>query len=356
MNNYNIAVIPGDGIGKEITPEGVRILNLVAEMVGSIKLEFEEFPWGSDYYQENGRMMPKDGLEILTSFDAIYFGAVGWPDVPDNITLHGLRLPICQGFDQYANVRPALLLPGVSSPLKDKESGDIDLVVVRENTEGEYSGIGGWAHRGLPLELAVEASVFTRKGVERLMRYAFDLAVERPAKKISCVTKSNAQKYGFVLWDEIFDEVAVEYPDASAERVLVDAMAARMVLHPESLDVLVASNLHADILTDLSGALVGSLGLAPSGNINPERTYPSMFEPIHGSAPDIYGKGVANPIAMIWSGAMMLEFLGEKAASDLILSAIKRAASRGMALTPDLGGNLSTAEVAEAIAMNMQAG
>lgn len=356
MNIYHIAVIPGDGIGKEITPEGVRILNLAAKAVGNLKLDFEEFPWGSDYYQINGRMMPNDGLEILASFDAIYFGAVGWPDVPDNITLHGLRLPICQGFDQYANVRPALLLPGVPSPLKDKESGDIDLVVVRENTEGEYSGIGGWAHRGLPLELAVEASVFTRRGVERLMRYAFDLAADRPAKKISCVTKSNAQQYGFVLWDEVFNEVAVEYPDVITERVLVDAMAARMVLDPESLDVLVASNLHADILTDLSGALVGSLGLAPSGNINPERTFPSMFEPIHGSAPDIYGKGVANPIAMIWSGAMMLEFLGEKTASELIVSAIHQAAAEGMALTPDLGGHMRTSEAADSIAVNLQAG
>jgi tartrate dehydrogenase/decarboxylase/D-malate dehydrogenase len=291
--------------------------------------------------------MPKNGLEILRGFDAIYFGAVGWPTVPDAVSLWGLRLAICQGFEQYVNLRPAQLMPGVDGPLKMAKPGDIDFVVVRENTEGEYAGLGGRTHRGLPDEVAVETSVFTRTGVERVMRYAFDLAGSR-RKKLACVTKSNAQRYGFVLWDEVFSKVAVEYPKIETEKVLVDAMAARFVLNPTTLDVIVASNLHGDILTDLAGALIGSLGMAPSGNINPERAYPSMFEPIHGSAPDIYGKNIANPYGMFLSGAMMLDFLGEPESAALINSTVKTSIRKGI-LTPDIGGNLKTAEVTEGV-------
>lgn len=345
MNHYHIASIPGDGIGKEIMPQGVKLLNVLANVTQSHKIDWIEFPWGSEYYLSNGEMMPADGLKTLQEFDAIYFGAVGWPEVPDHITLWGLRLPICQGFQQYANVRPALLYPGVKSPLARKDPGEIDLIVVRENTEGEYAGVGGRAQEGTNQEVAIETSVFTRKGVERVIRYAFELAAKR-RKKISSVTKSNAQRYGFVLWDEVFQTVSTEYPQVKTERVLVDAMAARFVLDPESLDVVVASNLHGDILTDLGGAIVGSLGMAPSGNINPERDYPSMFEPVHGSAPDIYGKGIANPIGMFLSGAMMLDFLGESEAGELIKKAVLETTSQGI-LSPDVGGKAKTGEVTQ---------
>ena len=347
MNNYRIASIPGDGIGKEIMPEGVQLLNVLADVTQSYKIEWTAFPWGSEYYLSNGAMMPADGLKTLQEFDAIYFGAVGWPEVPDHITLWGLRLPICQGFQQYANVRPALLYPGVKGPLAGKEPDSIDLVVVRENTEGEYAGIGGRAQKGTNHEVATETSVFTRKGVERVIRYAFELAAKR-RKKVSSVTKSNAQRYGFVLWDEVFQAVSSENPQIETERVLVDAMAARFVLNPESLDVVVASNLHGDILTDLGGAIVGSLGMAPSGNINPERDYPSMFEPVHGSAPDIYGMGIANPIGMFLSGAMMLDFLGESEAGEMIKNAVRKTASQGI-LPPDVGGRAKTGEVTRSV-------
>jgi len=347
MNHYRIAAIPGDGIGKEILPEGVRVLDFLGKVTGQFKIEWRNFPWSCDYYDEYGRMMPENGLEILEIFDAIYFGAVGWPTVPDAVSLWQLRLAICQGFEQYANVRPAALLPGVPGPLKNKEPADIDFVVVRENTEGEYVGLGGRSHFGLPNEVAMETSIFTRSGVERVIRYAFELAKSR-RKKLSCVTKSNAQRYGFALWDEVFYTVANEYPEIEIEKVLVDAMAARFVLNPESLDVIVASNLHGDILTDIGGAIIGSLGMAPSGNINPERTYPSMFEPIHGSAPDIYGKKIANPYGMLLSGAMMLEFLGESESAALITFAVKQATRKGI-LTPDLGGNFETMDVTESV-------
>lgn len=345
MNHYHIASISGDGIGKEVMPQGVKVLNVVADVTQSYKIDWVDFPWGSEYYLSNGEMMPTDGLKRLQEFDAIYFGAVGWPEVPDHITLWGLRLPICQGFQQYANVRPSLLYPGVKSPLAGKDPGEIDFVVVRENTEGEYAGVGGRAQKGTNQEVATETSVFTRKGVERVICYAFELAAKR-RKKVSSVTKSNAQRYGFVLWDEVFQVVSTEYPQVKTERVLVDAMAARFVLHPESLDVVVASNLHGDILTDLGGAIVGSLGMAPSGNINPERDYPSMFEPVHGSAPDIYGKGIANPIGMFLSGAMMLDFLGESEAGKLIENAVRETTSQGI-LPPDVGGQANTGEVTQ---------
>ena len=347
MNHYQIAALPGDGIGKEITPEGQRLLDYVGVVTGEYKVKWQNFHWSCDYYHEFGRMMPADGLEILRTFDAIYFGAVGWPSVPDAISLWQLRLAICQGFEQYANVRPAELFPGVQSPLRDREPGEIDFVVVRENTEGEYAGLGGRAHQGLAAEVAMETSVFSRQGIERVMRYAFELAQTR-RKKLTCVTKSNAQRYGFVLWDEVFAELSDEFPEIETDKVLVDAMAARFVLSPESLDVIVASNLHGDILTDLAGALIGSLGMAPSGNINPERHYPSMFEPIHGSAPDIFGKKIANPYGMFLSGAMMLDFLGETNAATLIKFAVKQATRHGV-LTADIGGLTKTTEVTEAV-------
>jgi tartrate dehydrogenase/decarboxylase / D-malate dehydrogenase len=355
MHRYHIAVIPGDGIGQEVMPEGLKALNAAAEITGAFRLDTEAFPWGCEHYLAHGSLMPEDALQRLAQFDAIFFGAVGWPSVPDHVSLWGLRLPICQGFDQYANLRPSLLLPGVLGPLRDKQPGDIDFVVVRENTEGEYTGAGGRGHRGLPMEVAVETAIFTRAGVERVIRYAFELARRRPRHRLASVTKSNAQRYAMTLWDEVFDAVATEYPDVATERVLVDAMAARFVLKPESLDVVVASNLFADILTDLGGAVVGGLGMAPSANLNPERRYPSMFEPVHGSAPDIFSRGVANPIAMIWSGSLMLDFLGETQAAELIFAAIKVVTAAGLVRTPDLGGRATTAEMGEAIAAQMRA-
>ena len=355
MRDYHIAVIPGDGIGQEVGPEGIKSLNAAAEIAGGFRLHYEPFPWGCEYYLAHGKMMAEDALKLLQSFDAIYFGAVGFPSVPDHISLHGLRLPICQGLEQYVNLRPSVLMPGVPGPLRGKQVGDIDFIVVRENTEGEYSGAGGRAHRGLPIEVAVETAVFTRVGVERVICFAFELARSRPRKRLASVTKSNAQRYTLTLWDEIFEQVAAKYPDVTTERVLVDAMAARFVLKPESLDVVVASNLFADILTDLGGAICGSLGMAASGNINPERAYPSMFEPVHGSAPDIFGKGIANPIAMIWSGAMMLDWLGEKPAADLIMRAIRTVTGEGRVLTPDLGGKAKTTEVGDEVVRQLRA-
>jgi tartrate dehydrogenase/decarboxylase / D-malate dehydrogenase len=348
MENYKIAVIPGDGIGKEVTPQGVRVLDRVAEIFGSFKFDYEYFPWGCEYYLEHGRMMADDGLKILRDFDAIYFGAVGFPTVPDSISLRGLRLPICQQFDQYVCYRPNILLPGVKSPLSHKKVGDIDFIVIRENTEGEYIGAGGRAHKNLPIEVAVETAVFTRTGVERIIRYAYQLASGRK-KHIVSATKSNAQVNTMTFWDELFDEVGQEFPDVKTERVLIDALSARFVLQPESLDVVVASNLFGDILTDLGAAICGSLGIAPSGNINPERKYPSMFEPVHGSAADIVGKGIANPIAQIWCGAMMLDFLGQQEAAELIEKAIRSVTIEKKYLTPDIGGNATTFECTDAI-------
>jgi tartrate dehydrogenase/decarboxylase/D-malate dehydrogenase len=354
MRDYSIAVIPGDGIGNEVVPEALRVLDAAGEITASFGLRGESFPWGCEHYLRHGEMMARDGLEILRPFDAIFFGAVGFPTVPDHVSLRGLRLPICQGFEQYVCYRPSVLLPGVRSPLAGKRPGDVDFVVVRENTEGEYAGAGGRTHLGLPIEVAVQTAVFTRVGVERVVRYAFQLARRRRRKLVSA-TKSNAQQHALTLWDEVAEAVGREFPDVAMERVLIDALAARFVLAPESLDVVVASNLFGDILTDLGAAICGSMGLAPSGNINPEQEYPSMFEPVHGSAPDIVGKGIANPVAQIASGAMMLEFLGEKAAADLIDASIREVLAEGLVLTPDLGGTAGTSQVTEAVLARMRA-
>ncbi|MDB5863205.1 MAG: tartrate dehydrogenase, partial [Betaproteobacteria bacterium] len=308
MRTYRIAAIPGDGIGIEVIAAGLKALEVLAARDKSFKLEVEHFPWSSEYYLKNGYYIPEGGLEKLKTFDAIFFGAVGAPNVPDHVSLWGLRLPICQGFDQYANVRPARVLPGITSPLRDGEQ--IDWVIIRENSEGEYSGSGGRAHRGLPEEVATEVSIFTRAGVERIHRFAFELARTRPRKHLTLVTKSNAQRHGMEIWDEIFYEVAKSYPDIETQRILVDAVTTLMVGRPASLDTVVATNLHADILSDLAAALSGSLGIAPTANLNPERRFPSMFEPIHGSAFDITGKGIANPVATFWTASMMLEHLG----------------------------------------------
>ena len=348
MQNYQIAAIPADGIGPEVIDAGVRVLQALAARDGGFAFDITTYDWGSDYYKAHGRMMPEDGLDRLKAHDAIFFGAVGAPDVPDHITLWGLRLPICQGFDQYANVRPTRILPGISAPLRDKGPGDLDWVIVRENSEGEYAGHGGRAHRGLPEEVATETAIFTRVGVTRIMRFAFRLAQARPRKLLTVVTKSNAQRHGMVMWDEIAAEVAAEFPDVSWDKMLVDAMTVRMTLNPESLDTIVATNLHADILSDLAGALAGSLGVAPTANIDPERRYPSMFEPIHGSAFDITGKGIANPVATFWTACQMLDHLGEADASARLMKAVEEVCAAGI-MTPDVGGGATTAEVTDAV-------
>ncbi|MCC2690655.1 MAG: tartrate dehydrogenase [Rhizobiaceae bacterium] len=348
MQHYRIAAIPADGIGPEVIAAGLRVLEVLERREGTFKLDVTMFDWGSDYYKRHGAMMPADGPDILKSFDAIFFGAVGAPDVPDHITLWGLRLPICQGFDQYANVRPTKVLPGIVSPLVGVGPGDLDWVIVRENSEGEYSGIGGRAHRGHPEEVGTEVSIFTRAGVLRIMRYAFRLARSRPRKLLTVVTKSNAQRHGMVMWDEIAAEVSKEFPDVTWDKMLVDAMTARMTLKPRSLDTIVATNLHADILSDLAGALAGSLGVAPTANIDPERRFPSMFEPIHGSAFDITGKGIANPVATFWTAVQMLEHLGEAAAAARLMLAVESVTGAGI-LTPDVGGKATTKDVTDAV-------
>lgn len=344
---YSIAAIPGDGIGKEVIAAGLDVLAALAKLE-NFELKVKHFDWDSDRFLTRGEYIPQGGLDELKTFDAIFFGAVGSPKVADHVSLWGLRLPICQGFDQYANVRPARVLPGVESPLRLKNTSDLDWVIIRENSEGEYSGHGGRAHRGLPEEVATEVSIFTRAGVTRIHRFAFELARKRPRKHLTLVTKSNAQRHGMVLWDEIFMEVARDFPDVTWDRELVDAMTMRMVARPRSIDTVVASNLHADILSDLAAALSGSLGIAPTANLNPERRFPSMFEPIHGSAFDITGKGIANPVATFWTACMMLEHLGEPKASQRLMAAIERVTARRI-VTPDLGGEATTAHVTETV-------
>jgi tartrate dehydrogenase/decarboxylase/D-malate dehydrogenase len=342
MQCYSIACVPGDGIGQEVVPAAKKVLEAAGERCG-VRFEFAEYGWGSDYYFSHGVMMPMDGLERLRAHDAILLGAVGHPDIPDHTTLNGLLLPIRRGFDLYANVRPAFLYEGVSSPLRGYEAGAIDMIVVRENSEGEYAPIGGFVHHHHPAEVAVQTAVFTRHGCERVIRYAFDLARRRGGKRrVTSITKSNAQGYGMVLWDRIFREVAEEYDDIQTESQLVDAAAMNFVRRPESFDVVVASNLFGDILSDLAAIVTGSIGLAPSGNLDPTRRCPSLFEPVHGSAPDIAGQGVANPLAAILAAAMMMEHLEESGMAASIQAAVRAALASGGARTPDLGGAATT--------------
>lgn len=348
MKTYRIAAIPADGIGPEVITAGLEVLEAVARRTDQFDFDVTSFDWGSDYYKTHGQMMPADGLDQLKPFDAIFFGAVGAPDVPDHITLWGLRLPICQGFDQYANIRPTRVLPGIKSPLRNVDHDDLDWMIIRENSEGEYSGSGGRVHEGYPNEIATEISVFTRSGVTRIMRYAFAMAASRPRKLLTVVTKSNAQRHGMVMWDDIAAEVATEYPDVTWDKMLVDAMTVRMTLDPQSLDTIVATNLHADILSDLAGALAGSIGVAPTANIDPEGRFPSMFEPIHGSAFDITGKGIANPVATFWTAALMLDHLGHDQAAKVVMTAIEQVCAKGI-LTPDVGGKATTRDVTDAV-------
>ena len=343
-----VAVIAGDGIGKEVTPAGIAVVTRAAELT-DIPIEFVEFPWGCEFYTRNGRMMDPDGLDTLQRFDAIYLGAIGDPSVPDHVSVWELILPIRQRFDQYVNLRPMKLLPGVPGPLANRPAAEIDMICVRENSEGEYAGLGGRIHVGRPQEVAEQTALFTRHGIERIARYAFETASRRPRRTLASATKSNALQHSMVLWDEVVEGVAKDYPDVSWRKYHVDAIAARMVTNPGTLDVILASNLFGDILTDLGAAVSGSLGIAPGANINPERTHPSMFEPIHGSAPDIAGKGIANPIGAIWAGALMLDHLGSPDAHDRIVRAIEHVLATGGPRTPDLGGRAATTDVTHAI-------
>jgi tartrate dehydrogenase/decarboxylase / D-malate dehydrogenase len=348
VRTYRIAAIPGDGIGPEVIAAGVKVLEVCAKRDAGFTIAVDHFDWGSARYKRTGAFMPENGRDLIKQHDAILFGSAGVPDVPDHITLWGLRLAICQPFDQYANVRPTRILPGITSPLRSVLGPELDWVIVRENSEGEYSGVGGRLHRGLPEEVATDVAIFTRTGVARIMRFAFGLARSRPRKLLTVVTKSNAQRHGMVMWDEIAAEVAAEFPDVAWDKMLVDAMTMRMTQKPQTIDTVVATNLHADILSDLAAALAGSLGIAPTANLNPERRFPSMFEPIHGSAFDIVGKGIANPIGTFWSGVMLLEHLGEKAAAARLMRVIERVTADKTLHTPDLGGNATTVQVTQA--------
>jgi tartrate dehydrogenase/decarboxylase/D-malate dehydrogenase len=344
---HKIAVIAGDGIGKEVIPAGVAAIQ-AAVRGGAVAMSFTELAWGSDYYVMHGRMMPEDGFEQLGRYDSIYLGAIGAPGVPDGVSA-AVLLAIRQRLDQYVNLRPMRLLKGLASPLANRGPGEIDMVCVRENSEGEYSGVGGRIHRGTPHEVAQQVGVFTRAGIERILRYGFELAAKRPRRLLASATKSNALTHSMVLWDEVAEIVRVDYPSVEYRKYHVDALAARMITHPQTLDVLVTSNLFGDILTDIGSAISGSLGIAPGANINPARTHPSMFEPIHGSAPDIAGKGIANPIGAIWAGALMLEHLGHPELHDRVLGAIERVVSGGTIRTPDLGGTATTKQMTDAI-------
>jgi tartrate dehydrogenase/decarboxylase/D-malate dehydrogenase len=353
MQTYRVALIPGDGIGTEVIPAAVKAVEAASR--SRFAVAWESFPWGSDYYFQHGRMMPADAIERLRPFDAIFLGAVGDPRLQDNLTLNGLLLPIRREFDQFACVRPAVLYPGVRCPLVGKKPGDIDFVVVRENTEGEYAQIGGVLYSGSPHEVAVQSSMFTRHGTERVIRFAFDLARQRGRKRrLTSVTKSNAQGFSMAFWDRVFADVSRDYPDVETESLLVDAACMDLVRRPETFDVIVASNLFGDILTDLSAAITGSLGLAPSANLNPSKTFPSMFEPVHGSAPDIAGRGIANPMATMLAGAMMLDFLGQPEAAQNLEKSVLAVLADAKGLTPDLGGSGTTASVGDAVAARVQ--
>ncbi|MDD6212473.1 MAG: tartrate dehydrogenase [Clostridiales bacterium] len=348
MKTFRIAVIAGDGIGPDVLAEGIKVLNTVAELDGSFAFEFTHFPWGCEYYLETGKMMPDDGMEQLKAFDAIYLGAVGYPGVPDHISLRELLLVIRKGFDEYVNVRPVKLLKGAPCPLAHVKREDIDMVVIRENSEGEYSGEGCWMNKGTPEEYVHQTGVFTRKGCERIMRYAFDLA-RREGKSVTSVSKANALNYSMVFWDQIFHEISQEYPEVETHEYLVDAAACHFVRDPHRFQVVVTSNLFGDILTDLGAAIAGGMGLAAGANLNPEKKYPSMFEPIHGSAPDIAGTGAANPMASIWSASQMLDFFGYEEYGKLLIDAIEAVLVDGKALSPELGGTAKTWEVGDAV-------
>ena len=350
MAEYKLAVIPGDGVGPEVVAEGRRVLDALVAGPEGISFIYSNFPWGSNYYRETGLLMPEDGLEQLKSFDAILFGAVGDPQIPDHVTLHGLLLPMRRGFDQGVCIRPAYLYPGVTSPLAGKAAGEIDLVIFRENTEGEYAPVGGRLYPGTAHETVMQTNVFTRRGTERIIRAAFEYCVRRNNKlKVTSVTKSNAQAFGMVFWDEVFQEVAGEFPQVETESLLVDRACMDFVRWPESFDVVVASNLFADILSDIAAVVTGSMGLAPSANINPERQYPSMFEPVHGAAFDITGKGIANPLATVSAVAMMLDHLGEQEAAGRVDAAVASCLSQRSVLTPDLGGSATTSQVGDEV-------
>ena len=348
MKSYKIAVIPGDGIGKEVVPEGLRVLEAAGAKYG-LKLSWDSFPWSCEYYAKHGRMMPEDGLQQIRAHDAIFLGAVGFPGVPDHISLWGLLIPIRRQFRQYANLRPVRLMPGVQSPLRDRKPGDIDFYIVRENNEGEYSSIGGRIYEGTDDEIVVQQSTFTRRGVDRILRFAFELARSRPKKHLTSATKSNGITITMPYWDERVAAMSEKYPDVKVDKFHIDILSVHFVIHPQWFDVVVGSNLFGDILSDLGPGVTGTIGIAPSANLNPEREFPSMFEPVHGSAPDIAGRGIANPIGQIWSGAMMLEHLGHSEAGDAIVKAIETVLKEGPR-TPDMGGKATTQDVGKAIA------
>jgi tartrate dehydrogenase/decarboxylase/D-malate dehydrogenase len=348
MTVFRVAVIAGDGIGPEVIDQAIRVADAALRQ-GRAAVEWNRLPWSSSYYQKTGRMMPADGWEILRKHDAILLGAIGHPEVPDHVTLHGLLLPMRRKFDQYVNLRPAYLYEGVQSPLRDKAPGSIDMVVYRENTEGEYAPSGGRHYEGTPYEIALQTNIFTRRGCERILRAGFEAARKRQRRKLTSITKSNAQTFGMVLWDEVFKAVAVDYPDVQANSLLVDAAAMDFVRKPESFDVVVASNLFGDILTDLSAMVTGSVGLAASANINPERVFPSMFEPVHGSAPDIAGKGIANPLAAILSTGLLLDYLNLTQPAEAVRRAVAAVLKAGKMRTPDLGGNATTNSITDAV-------
>ncbi len=349
MTSHRIAVIPGDGIGREVMPEGLRVLEAAGRRFG-ITWRWEEFDWGCERYLRHGRFMPEDGLERIAGHDAIYLGAVGWPSVPDHLSLWGLLIPIRRRFDQYVNLRPVRLFEGVPCPLVGKRPGAIDMLIVRENCEGEYSEIGGRLYAGTERETVVQESVFTRHGVDRVLRFAFETARRRPRRKLTSATKSNGIIHTMPFWDERFRAIAADYPEVAVEQYHIDILTAHFVRRPESFDVVVGSNLFGDILSDLGPAVAGTIGIAPSANLDPERRHPSMFEPVHGSAPDIAGRGVANPIGQIWSGAMMLEHLGHPRAARAVEEAIARVLASGRPATPDIGGSATTVELGKAIA------
>ena len=348
MTQHRIAVIPGDGIGKEVVPEGIRVLEAVGRRFG-IEFTWQEFPWSCEHYKKSGRMMPPDGLDQIRDHDAIFLGAVGFPGVPDHVSLWGLLIPIRREFQQYVALRPVRLFPGIACPLAGRDEKDIDFYVVRENNEGEYSEIGGRMNAGTEHEMCMQENIFTRRGVDRIVRYAFELARTRKRKKVTSATKSNGIMHTMPFWDERFEIVAKDYPDVTTDRYHIDILTANFVLHPDWFDVVVGSNLFGDILSDLGPAVAGTIGIAPSANINPEKAFPSMFEPVHGSAPDIAGKGIANPIGQIWSGAMMLDHLGHHDAAQAVERAIEAVVAEGAALTPDMGGAADTTTLGKAI-------